>query len=100
MMRFELGLEAPDPKRAFVSAATIAGAYIAGGLIPLAPYSLFSAAARALEVSVAFRMLALFVFGYVKGHFTGARPIRSALQTALVGGLAAAAALGIARATS
>jgi VIT1/CCC1 family predicted Fe2+/Mn2+ transporter len=100
MMRFELGLEAPDPKRAFVSAATIAGAYIAGGLIPLAPYFLFSAAARALEVSVAFTLLALFVFGYVKSHFTGARPIRSALQTALVGGLAAAAAFGIARAIS
>jgi VIT1/CCC1 family predicted Fe2+/Mn2+ transporter len=100
MMRFELGLEEPDPKRALVSAVTIAGAYIAGGLIPLAPYFIFAAAARALEVSVAFTLLALFVFGYVKGHFTGARPIRSALQTALVGGLAAAAAFGIARAIS
>jgi len=100
MMRFELGLEAPDPKRALVSAATIAGAYIAGGLIPLAPYFVFSAAARALAVSVAFTLVALFVFGYVKGHFTGARPIRSALQTALVGGLAAAAAFAIARAIS
>jgi vacuolar iron transporter family protein len=100
MMRFELGLEAPDPKRALVSAATIAAAYIAGGLIPLAPYFVFSAAARALAVSVAFTLVALFVFGYVKGHFTGARPIRSALQTALVGGLAAAAAFAIARAIS
>jgi len=100
MMRFELGLEAPDPKRALVSAATIAGAYIAGGLIPLIPYFIFSAAARALAVSVAFTLVALFVFGFVKGHFTGASPIRSALQTALVGGLAAAAAFGIARAIS
>jgi VIT1/CCC1 family predicted Fe2+/Mn2+ transporter len=100
MMRFELGLEAPDPKRALVSAATIAGAYVAGGLIPLAPYFIFSAAARALAVSVAFTLLALFAFGYVKGHFTGAKPIRSALQTALVGGLAAAAAFAIARAIS
>ena len=74
------------------------GAYIAGGLIPLAPYFIFAAAARALAVSVAFTLLALFVFGYVKGHFTGARPMRSALQTVLVGGLAAAAAFGIARA--
>jgi vacuolar iron transporter family protein len=98
MMRFELGLEKPDPKRARVSAATIAGAYIAGGLIPLAPYFVVGAAARALAVSVACTLIALFVFGYVKGHFTGARPIRSALQTALVGGLAAAAAFGIARA--
>jgi VIT1/CCC1 family predicted Fe2+/Mn2+ transporter len=98
MMRFELGLEKPDPKRALISAVTIASAYIAGGLIPLAPYFILAAAARALAVSVVFTLLALFVFGYVKGHFTGARPIRSALQTALVGGLAAAAAFGIARA--
>jgi vacuolar iron transporter family protein len=100
MMRFELGLERPDPKRALVSAATIAGAYIAGGLIPLAPYFIVAGAARALAVSVAFTLLALIVFGYVKGHFTGARPVRGALQTALVGGLAAAAAFGIARAIS
>ena len=100
MMRFELGLEKPDPKRALVSAATIAGAYIVGGLIPLAPYFIFATAARALAVSVALTLLALFVFGYVKGYFTGAGPVRSALQTALVGGLAAAAAFGIARAIS
>jgi hypothetical protein len=37
MMRFELGLEAPDPKRALVSAATIAGAYIAGGPLHRSP---------------------------------------------------------------
>jgi vacuolar iron transporter family protein len=100
MMRFELGLEKPDPKRALISAATIAGSYIVGGLIPLTPYFIVAAASRALVVSVAFTLLALFVFGYVKGHFTGARPIRSALQTVLVGGLAAAAAFGIARAIS
>ena len=100
MMRFELGLEKPDSKRALVSAVTIAGAYIAGGLIPLAPYFAFSTGTRALTVSVLFTLLALFVFGHVKGHFTGARPIRSALQTTLVGGLAAAAAFGIARAIS
>jgi len=100
MMRFELGLEKPDPKRALISAATIAGAYVAGGLIPLAPYFIVATAARALAVSVACTLLALFLFGYVKGQFTGARPIRSALQTVLVGGLAAAAAFGIARAIS
>ena len=61
-------------------------------------YFVVTAAVRALAVSVACTLLALFVFGYVKGHFTGAKPIRSALQTALVGGLAAAAAFGIARA--
>ena len=61
MMRFELGLERPDPKRALVSAVTIAGAYIAGGLIPLAPYFIFTTAACALAVSVTFTLLALLV---------------------------------------
>jgi VIT1/CCC1 family predicted Fe2+/Mn2+ transporter len=99
MMRFELGLEKPDPKRAVVSAATIAGAYIAGGLIPLGPYFFLDMAA-ALSVSVAVTLAALFVFGYIKGRYTGAKPMASALQTTFVGGLAAAAAFAIARAIS
>jgi vacuolar iron transporter family protein len=97
MMRFELGLEAPDPKRALTSALTIAGSYIAGGLIPLLPYIVLGHLRSALVVSVIVTLLALLVFGYVKGHFTGASPIRSGLQTMLIGGLAAAAAFGIAR---
>ncbi len=100
MMRFELGLEKPDPKRALTSALTIAGAYIAGGLIPLSPYMIFPAAQTALPVSVVATLIALTIFGYVKGYFTGTAPIRSALQTALIGGLAAAAAFMIARAIS
>jgi VIT1/CCC1 family predicted Fe2+/Mn2+ transporter len=100
MMRFELGLERPDPKRALASALTIAGAYIAGGLIPLGPYILFSRVQSALLFSVAATLLALLVFGYVKGRFTGTKPLRSALQTALIGGFAATAAFIIARAIS
>jgi vacuolar iron transporter family protein len=98
MMRFELGLEKPDPRRALRSALTIAGAYVAGGFIPLAPYVFLSTAQAALFLSVVVTLVALTVFGYVKGHFTGASPVRSALQTALIGGLAAAAAFAIARA--
>jgi VIT1/CCC1 family predicted Fe2+/Mn2+ transporter len=98
MMRFELGLEKPDPARALTSALTIAGAYVAGGFIPLAPYLVSSTARAALLASVVLTLGALLGFGYVKGRFTGARPGRSALQTALIGGLAAAAAFGIARA--
>ena len=97
MMRFELGLEAPDPKRAFTSALTIAGSYIVGGLIPLSPYFFFSPASKALFISIIATLLALLVFGYIKGQFTGTRPFRSALQTALIGGVAAAAAFLIAR---
>ena len=100
MMRFELGLEKPDPKRAFISAATIAGAYIAGGFVPLGPYTVFSTASAALKISVIITLIALAAFGYVKGRYTGAPPLRSALQTTLVGGLAAAAAFMIARAIS
>ncbi|HYM59340.1 MAG TPA: VIT1/CCC1 transporter family protein [Thermoanaerobaculia bacterium] len=98
MMRFELGLEKPEPARARNSALVIAGAYVAGGLVPLVPYIVFKAASTALAVSVCFTLIALAIFGYVKGQFTGARPARSALQTTLIGGLAAAAAFGIAKA--
>jgi vacuolar iron transporter family protein len=100
MMRFELGLEKPEPRRALSSALTIAGAYAAGGLIPLSPYILFSDIPTAQSASVIATLLALLVFGYIKGRLTGLHPIRGALQTALVGGLAAAAAFLIARAIS
>ena len=97
MMRFELGLEKPEPKRAMTSALTIGGAYIAGGMVPLSPYFFSHVAGAALGWSVAMTLAALLVFGYVKGRFTGAGPLRSGLQTMLIGGLAAAAAFGIAR---
>jgi VIT1/CCC1 family predicted Fe2+/Mn2+ transporter len=97
MMRFELGLEAPDPTRAGRSAATIAVSYIVGGLVPLAPYLLMSRIVEALWVSVGVTLLALFFFGAIKGHYTGVKPFRGGLQTALVGGLAAAAAFTAAR---
>jgi VIT1/CCC1 family predicted Fe2+/Mn2+ transporter len=100
MMRFELGLEQPDPRRAVVSALTIAGAYIAGGCIPLGPYMLLATASAALGASVALTLIALGVFGYVKGHFTGTPPWRSAMQTVLIGGVAAGVAFVIARAIS
>jgi vacuolar iron transporter family protein len=100
MMRFELGLEEPDPRRALRSALTIAASYVLGGLVPLAPYMIAPTVGQALGVSIALTLVALLVFGYVKGRFTGAGPVRSALQTALIGGLAAAAAFMIARAIS
>src|SRR5207244_3790678 len=87
MMRFELGLERPNPKRARTSAAFIAGAYVVGGLIPLAPYMLFHVAHTALVVSVVITLIALAVFGLVKGRYTGARPLKSAVQTTVTGGL-------------
>ena len=97
MMRFELGLEPPDPARAARSAGTIAVSYIVGGLIPLTPYILMREIMPALWLSVGVTLLALFVFGSIKGHYTGVKPWRGGFQTVLVGGLAAAAAFLIAR---
>jgi len=97
MMKFELGFEEPDPKRARNSAGTIAASYIAGGLVPLAPYMLMPNLGQALEVSVVVTLIALFIFGYFKGRMTGISPVRGGIQTVVIGGLASAAAFGLAR---
>ena len=97
MMRFELGLEEPDPRRAGQRALTIALSYIAGGMVPLAPYFFAKSVHEGLFGSIVLTLVALFVFGYIKGRFTTTHPFRSAWQTVLVGGLAAAAAFGIAK---
>ncbi|MEO8072937.1 MAG: VIT1/CCC1 transporter family protein [Acidobacteriota bacterium] len=97
MMRFELGLEKPDANRALQSGATIGGAYIFGGLIPLAPYIILSEAHIALLWSVVITVIALFIFGYVKGTFTGTKPVKSAIQTCLIGSIAAGVAFLVAR---
>ena len=100
MMRFELGLEKPDPRRALISAATIGGSYALGGIVPLGPYFFVADAHTALWVSAALTVVALAIFGFVKGRFSGARPIISSAQTVVIGGLAASAAFLLARAIS
>ncbi len=100
MMRFELGLEQPDDARAWVSAATIGASYIVGGLIPLSPYIFATRAHSALLASISVTLVALLAFGFLKGKLTGAPPLRSGLQTCLIGGIAAAAAFGLARMVS
>lgn len=100
MMRFELGLEKPDPRRALISAATIGGSYALGGIVPLGPYFAIGDAHSALVVSAGLTLVALAIFGFVKGRFTGARPLVSGAQTVVIGGLAASAAFLLARAIS
>jgi len=100
MMRFELQLERPDQKRAPISALTIGGSYVLGGLVPLLPYMLVNDATRALYYSAGFTLLALFIFGAVKGRLTGRAGLRSAFQTVAIGGVAAAVAFAIARAVN
>ncbi len=97
MMRFELGLERPEPGRARRSAATIAAAYIVGGLIPISPYFMAARVEDALAVSIIVTLSALAVFGFIKGCYTGTSRLRSTLHTLLIGSAAAAAAYLLAR---
>jgi VIT1/CCC1 family predicted Fe2+/Mn2+ transporter len=97
MMRFELGLERPEPGRAVRSAGTIAASYFAGGLIPLVPYLVTPEAQAALRYSVGATVMALAVFGFVKGRFTGVHPGKSAFRTTMIGGLAAGVAYTVAK---
>lgn len=100
MMKFELGLEEPNPSRAFQSAITIALSYVLGGIIPLFPYILFSDSHTALLISASVTLIALFFFGVAKGYFTGASLLKSGFQTVFVGGMAAGAAYLLAKAIS
>ncbi len=96
MMRFELGLERPNPRRALTSALTIGLAYVAGGIVPLVPYIALADSRRALFVSAGMTIVALFVFGWIKNRVVGQPPLRGAIQTALIGSVAAGAAFALA----
>jgi VIT1/CCC1 family predicted Fe2+/Mn2+ transporter len=100
MMRFELGLEPPDPARAVRSAAIIGGSYVVGGLIPLVPYFVYPLTSTAFSVSAAATLVALAIFGVVKGRFTGVPPVKAGLQTVFIGGIAATVAYALARLVS
>ncbi len=97
MMRFELGLEKPAANRAHRSALTIAFSYVAGGFVPLLPYVFVSNSKEALQISGAITLLAFAVFGAIKGQLVGTGWLRSAIQTTLIGGIAASAAYLLAR---
>lgn len=97
MMKFELGLEKPEPTRARNSAITIALSYIIGGLIPLLPYFFIPQPTAGLKLSAVITLIALAIFGFIKGKFTGTTPWKSAFQTTIVGGLAATVAFALAR---
>lgn len=100
MMKFELGLEKPDPKRARNSAATIAAAYVAGGFIPLSSYFFTTTPTHGLYYSVVVTVLALALFGFFKNKVIGENPWKGAWKVTLIGMLAAGAAFGIAKLVS
>jgi vacuolar iron transporter family protein len=97
MMKYELGLDKPDPKRATKSALNIGLSYIVGGIIPLSPYFFISNSNEALKYSVVATLICLFIFGYFKSKMTGVNPLWGAIRVTLIGAIAAAAAFGIAK---
>lgn len=96
-MKYELGLEKPDPKRATKSALNIGLSYVVGGLVPLSPYFFIDSPLQALEVSAVVTLVCLFVFGFFKSRITGINPWMGAVRVMLIGALAAGAAFGVAK---
>lgn len=97
MMKFELGLEPPNPNRAVQSALTIGASYFVGGLLPLSGYIFTSTPLQGLAVSAILTIICLFVFGFFKSKVTGQPPVQGALKVTMIGLLAAGAAFGIAK---
>lgn len=97
MMKYELDLETPDPKRARNSAFTIGISYIVGGIIPLSPYFFAIHPHDGLLYSVVVTLISLFIFGYFKSKLTGQPLFKGALKVMAIGAVAAAAAYGIAK---
>ena len=97
MMKYELGLDKPDSKRASKSAFNIGMSYIIGGIIPLSPYFFIHDSNEALKLSVLATLICLFVFGFFKSKMTGVNPVWGAMRVMLIGAIAAGAAFGIAK---
>ena len=97
MMKHELGLEKPDPKRAGKSAFNIGASYIVGGLIPLSPYFFVQDGLNGLKISAIVTLICLFIFGYFKSKLTGTPPFKGGLKVAIIGAIAAGFAFGIAK---
>ena len=97
MMKYELGLEKPDPKRATKSALNIGLSYVVGGLVPLSPYFFTDAPLQALSISLVVTLVCLFVFGWFKSRLTGVNAWWGAVRIMLIGAAAAGAAFGVAK---
>lgn len=97
MMKHELGLEKPDPRRATKSALNIGLSYAVGGLVPLSPYFFTTHPIDGLKISAVLTLIFLFVFGFFKSKITGVNPWAGAIRVMLIGALAASAAFGVAR---
>jgi len=97
MMKHELGLDKPDPRRARKSAFNIGVSYIVGGFIPLSPYFFVHDGLTGLKISSVITLICLFIFGYFKSRITGVHPLAGAIRVMIIGALAAGCAFAVAR---
>ena len=97
MMKYELGLDKPNPKRARNSAFNIGLSYVVGGLVPLSPYIFMKSPMEALKISAIFTLICLFIFGFFKSKITGVNPWLGALRVTIIGAMAAACAFAVAK---
>ncbi len=97
MMKYELGLDKPNPERARKSAFNIGSSYVVGGLVPLSPYFFVTDGLTGLKISAAITLCCLFIFGYFKSRLTGVHPLAGALRVMVIGALAAGCAFAVAK---
>ncbi len=97
MMKYELGLDKPDPERARKSAFNIGLSYIVGGFVPLSPYFFVADGLSGLKISAAITLCCLFIFGYFKSRLTGVHPLAGAFRVMVIGALAAGCAFAVAK---
>lgn len=101
MMDHELQLSSPPTRlHACLEGLVMGLAYILGGLLPMIPYFCMHKVSTALFVSIGITAAVLVVFGYVKAIVTGTGrkdAMMSAVQTLMVGAVAAGVSYGIVR---
>jgi VIT1/CCC1 family predicted Fe2+/Mn2+ transporter len=98
MMRFELDLKEPEPRRATQAALASGVAATLGGLLPVAPFLLLAASpSAALALSGALTAAGLALAGALATRADGLPAWRGAVQAVAIGAAAALAATLLAR---
>lgn len=98
IIRYGRELEKPAENRQVISAMTIGGGYLLGGLIPLLPYFFVSEVGVGLIYSIIVMTITLFIFGYFKAQMSMGnncdtkKKIMEGVEMIVVGGAAAGAA--------
>ena len=70
IIKYGRGLDEPAENRQIISATTIGGGYLAGGLVPLLPYFFVSGVGTGLLCPIIVMAITLFLFGYIKAQLS------------------------------